>query len=156
MSTYRYADHPVPDRSELVKIRIPLNCSDPRCGEWVWASPLGGDTYRIENVVFNDSNVGLHDEVLALDLGDSIEVVDVLLRRTHVRFVFHLPNHHRTQVMDDLPFRDDVAIEGNGRGVFSAHLPDRTVATEFQSFLESHATWFERIDGVLTASNWDR
>jgi len=58
--------------------------------------------------------------------------------------------------MDDLPFRDDVAIEGNGRGVFSAHLPDRTVATEFQSFLESHATWFERIDGVLTASNWDR
>lgn len=151
MSTYRYADHPVADRDQLVKISIPLEPLGPVHREHVYALPLGGDTYRIQNVPFFDADLGLHDEVIAIAFdGDpeycEPEVVATVTRRTHVRFSFELPSRDLVAEMDTLECRRDVAIECCGDGQFVANLPDRTVASQFQSFLEKYATWFDRSD----------
>lgn len=155
MSPYRYADHPVPDRTQLTKIRIGLTGCGHITGEWVWAVPLGDDTYRIENVVVWDSQVGLHDEVVAIDLGDGPEVVEVVTRRTRLRFVFNLESRAVVELLDAQPFRPEIAVEHSGDGIFVANLPDRSVATEFQAFLEEHAAWFERMDNIGSATHWD-
>lgn len=155
MSTYRYADHPVPDHAQLTKVRVGLIDCGPMLGEWVWALPLDGNTFRIENVVVFDGQIGLHDEVIALDLGDGLEVVDVVTRRTLVRFCFNLPNLATLRSLDAQPFRSDVAIEHGGAGVFIANLADRLVAAPLQAFLEAHANWFERCDNLGAATCWD-
>lgn len=151
MSAYRYLDHPVDDPTLLVKITIPLDQMGSIRAEHVFALPLGGDIYRIENVPFLDPSIGLHDEVIAIDIDGEPEVVATLTRRTHVRFTFELDPIDLVEKMDALYCRSEIAVEGCGRGHFTANLPDRRVATEFQQFLETYAAWFERYDDVGAA-----
>lgn len=155
MSAYRYTDHSAPDRSQLTEIRIPLPDGEPIASEWVWALPLGGDLYRIENVVVWATEMGLHDEVIAIDLGDGPEVVEVVERRTHLRFTFNLENRGVVALLDAQPFRSEIAVEHAGHGLFVANLPDRSAAGALQGFLEQHAAWFERVDNLGTETRWD-
>ena len=155
MSTYRYHDHSAPDRSQLIEVRISLPGGDPVASEWVWALPLGGDSYRIENVVVWATEFGLHDEVIAVDLGDGLEVVEVIERRTHLRFTFNLENLAVVALLDAQPFRSEISVEHAGHGLFVANLPDRSAAAALQGFLEEHAAWFERVDNLGTETRWD-
>lgn len=155
MSAYRYTDHSVHDRSQLTEIRIPLPAGDPVAAEWVWALPLGGNLYRIQNVVVLATELGLHDEVIAIDLGDGPEVVEVVERRTHLRFTFNLENRTVVALLDAQLFRSEIAVEHAGHGLFVANLPDRSAAAALQGFLEQHAAWFERVDNLGTETRWD-
>jgi hypothetical protein len=127
-----------------VKIRIPLD-DDALSGECVWASPLGGDRYRIENLPFFASDVGLHDVVLALEVDGMPELVEVVERTTLVRFLFELPPNVMRRCIDEVD-RLELPCEGADGRVFVINLPDRSQARQAQDLLEQHAIWFERID----------
>ena len=150
MSTYRYLAHPHPDRAEQVHVRIQID-EDSGAGECLWAHPLGADLYRILNVPFFTSDVGLDDIVLALTLEDEPEFIEVVARRSHVRYCFQLPDRNALAPLMALQEPLGVAIEGGLGLMFVANLPDRTNASEFQAFLEANAVWFECIDIVGAA-----
>jgi hypothetical protein len=166
MSTYRYLDHPHPDRAEHVHVRVQID-ADTGAGECLWAHPLGADLYRVLNIPFFTSDVGLDDIVLALTIDDEPEFIEVIARRSHVRYTFELPDLAIAEDLRHTADRLGVAIEcGIGLPaeaslditydqpsgvIFVANLPDRTNGAEFQSFLEANAVWFECIDMVGAA-----
>lgn len=145
MSPYRYLDHPHPHPSEQVHVRVQLD-GDEFTGECLWAHPLGADLYRVLSVPFTTAEVGMDDIVLALTLGDEPEFVEVVARRSHVRFSFELADGVAAHVLTRVITSLCVVVECCGGRLYVANLPDRTDATEFQEFLETHAQWFERVD----------
>ena len=145
MSPYRYQDHSPADPSQSVKLRLAVSAADT--AEWVWAEPIGGDHYRVLNVPFLTTEVGLHDVVLALDGADGLEFVMVVERRTFIRFDFALSDASHHTELTALIRRHGIAVE-NGGGELVANLPDRTAAPILRRFLERHASWFEQLDLV--------
>lgn len=149
-----YADHRAtpPD----TEIRISLESGSPDA-EWVHARSLGRDRYRISNVPFFASDIGLHDVVVALSVDCDVpgcdepdcsvlEVVDVVERVTHLRFVFQLSAASDMQEVLRAARDLDVATEGLGERAFVSNLRDRTHAAAFVALLEQHADWFESYD----------
>jgi hypothetical protein len=166
MTTYRYLDHPRPDPAEQVHVRVQLD-HESGAGECLRAHPLGSDLYRILNIPLFSAEIGMDDIVLALTLDDEPEFIEVVARRTHVRYSFELPDLALVPGLSDTAARLGVAVEcgvgisldedldvvhDRAAGVmFVANLPDRTNAAEFQTFLETHAVWFECVDIVGAA-----
>jgi len=155
MSPYRYLDHPHPDPTEQVHVRVQI-ADDSGAGECLWAHPLGADLYRILNIPFFTSDIGMDDIVLALTLDDEPEFVEVVARRSHVRYAFGLPDQDAIMALQPVTESLGVAVEcavglmdESPVGLmFVANLPDRTNASDFQAFLEAQAVWFECIDQV--------
>jgi hypothetical protein len=163
MSTYRYLDHAHPDPAEQVHVRVQLD-HESGAGECLKAHPLGSDLYRILNIPLFTSDIGMDDIVLALTLDDEPEFIEVVARRSHVRYSFELPDLALVPALSQTAARLGVAVEcgvgipldedlddalGHAAGVmFVANLPDRTNAAEFQAFLETYAVWFECVDIV--------
>ena len=143
MPAYRYQDQPSADPSARVKIRLPSPVSE--VAEWVWADHLRDDLYRIQNVPFLTTEVGLHDVVLALNGRDGLEYVDLIERRTLVRFDFALDDPSVHSELTALVHEHGIAVE-NGGGELAANLPDRAAAPALRDFLEQHASWFEQVD----------
>ena len=133
------------DPTDLSTLRIPLHDPELRC-EWVWAVPLGHDRYRIANVPFFAHDVGLHDVVLALELDDGIELVEVLERRTVASF-----NYELAADVDELVFFAETrgtgaATERLGRSCFTTDLHHPDGADRFEAMLRPRCRWFERFD----------
>lgn len=163
-----YVDHPRSARR--TEIRIGLD-GGPVRSEWVWAAPLGGDLYRVDNVPLFAPDVGLHDVVIALavpcddcaqsgvdddEVADTLELIEVTERVTHVRFVFKLAPacdaeafHSRTRALH-------AATECFGPRAFVSNLRARTHAAEMQELLEREAEWFEMSDiSGASAAGWE-
>jgi hypothetical protein len=149
MSRYRYADQPEP--SETTYVHLPIGDDTVQC-ECLWAEPLGGDHYRLLNVVCWSQEYGLHDTVLAVAVGtDPVpEIVAMVERRTLVRFEFELPDGE----VPDAAFDLGAAVCRVDGSIYVSNAPDRDVAASFQSYLERHAAWFSRL--VPRAQRCDR
>ena len=107
---------------------------------------MGPDHYRIENLPFFTSEVGLHDVVLALPVDDDHpEFVEVVERHTHVRITFELPVGAVRACIDEVD-RLRLPCEGADGKMFVINLPDRSQARQAQDLIELHALWFERVD----------
>ena len=78
------ADFTMSDHA-MVKIHIDLPHHWATGGEALWASPLGGDRYRLENVPFYAYNLNYHDvvEARALEPDSKPSVLTVVERSGH-------------------------------------------------------------------------
>lgn len=72
-------------RNEFVKVAINLPASDwhSHALEMIWAEPLGGDRYRLQNVPFYAYGLSFDDVVSARQIGGQLFVQDVVERGGH-------------------------------------------------------------------------
>lgn len=143
---------------ERIEICIKLEGTEPTA-EWVRAAAVGPGLYRLDNVPFFASNLGLHDVVIAVQVSDPdepefdfLEVVDVVERVTHVRFVYRLGVGCERAAFLRRARELEVATECFGERAYVSNLRDRTHASSFQAMLEEHAEWFERHDAEGAAN----
>lgn len=68
--------------NDLIKVKIPLAAGEWHGGdaEWIWANPLGRDTYRIDNIPAFAPGLALGD-VIAAPREDGVPVFRTVLRR---------------------------------------------------------------------------
>jgi hypothetical protein len=72
-------------REQLVKVAINLPASDwyTHALETMWAEPLAGDHYRLQNVPFYAYGLSFDDVVNAREIGDQLFVQDIVERGGH-------------------------------------------------------------------------
>ncbi len=135
------------DPTDLSHLRIPLHDEDIRV-EWVWAERIGDDRYRIANVPFFAHDVGLHDVVLALELDDGLELVEVLERRSVASFNYELATDVDEPVFFAEARATGAATERLGSSCFTSDLHHVASADRFEELLRPRCRWYERFDPV--------
>jgi hypothetical protein len=72
-------------RERLVKVAVNLPASNwhPHALETMWAEPLDGDRYRLQNVPFYAHGLSFNDVVIAKEIGGQLFVQDVVARGGH-------------------------------------------------------------------------
>ena len=131
--------------TELIHLHIPL--ADPEIRfECVWAESMGGDLYRLANVPFFADEVGIHDVVLALEVDEGLELVEVVERRAVASFNYELADHVDEPVFFAHARAMAAATERLGRACFTTNLHHTESADEFEALLRPQCHWFERFD----------
>lgn len=134
--------------TEFTHVLIPLDPHDDDVpgAECVWAEPVGDDRYRIANVPFFAHDVGLHDVVLALEVDDHLELVEVVERRRVASFSYELGSWVDTAVFFAEARGAGAATERLAERCYTSNLHHPAGADAFERLLEGRCRWFERFD----------
>lgn len=118
---------------DRVKVFFPLDppSADGTTGEWLWATPKGGDKYQIDNIPFDVYDISCGDVVAASEVDDALTFRSVVTRSGNSTYRIKLPKHHSH---DDFletwpPFEaHNCSYEGGSgiRRLYSIHLQKDT------------------------------
>lgn len=139
-------------REQYVKVVVNLPASDwhSHALETLWAEPLGGDRYRVQNVPFYAYGLSFDDVVNARQIGGQLFVQDVVERGGHSTYRVFLSQGVKR---DEVRFRESWRpLEEIGATYEQAN--DRLLAIDVPGSTDIYRA-YELLQGGEGAGVWD-